>query len=93
MPYKEKKRERRRRDLQRMKKRSVSVAKIQMRMMFWDESEHCNAQRQRIITRAIKHAEHMAVCSCTNCGNPRKKMKYLTLKEIKENEKALSYDY
>lgn len=92
MAYKEKKRERRRRDLQRMKTKSIGLAKIQIRMMYWRENESCNAMRSRMMNRAVVHAEYMAVCSCDQCGNPRR-LGSIPLREIRENDKLSSYEY
>lgn len=90
MPYQEKKKERRRRDVKRMKDKSLTVAHIQNRMMYWNESEHCNDACARMISRAIKQAEYMAVCSCDQCGNPRRNGD-ITLQEMRENDKFNSY--
>jgi hypothetical protein len=79
---KEKKKERRIRDVKRMKARAKQVYHITM-VNRWVPD--CGAYREAL-RRYIKHAEYLAVCSCTQCGNPRKKMRgrdQRTLQEIK----------
>lgn len=63
---KEDKRARRIRDKQRMKARARRFAKHNG----WQD-----------IKRAEKHADYIAVCSCTQCGNPRRHFGDLTLAE------------
>lgn len=55
--YQETKRERRRRDLLRMKAKAVRYHKSNG----WGDP-----------ARVHKHAEYLAVCSCSMCGNPRR---------------------
>ena len=83
MSYQEKKRERRRRDIARMKAKSLRVVQQQNALQFWDESEHCNAWRFNLIQNAIVHAEYMADCSCPGCGNPRKWFGQRTIGELR----------
>ncbi len=90
MSIQERKRERRRRDKLRMKSRSIHIARIQNAMMFWSEDEKYNASRFNLIKRAIKHCDYIAVCSCVQCGNPRRKMRgqsNLTLQEQRFSQK------
>lgn len=65
--YYEKKRERRIRDKQRMKAKAKTVARIS-----WNYADPA---------RAVKHADYLAVCSCTQCGNPRRHFGERTLQE------------
>lgn len=65
--YKEKSRERRRRDLLRMKKKAIKY--------FYFKDPRL----------AIKNANHMSVCSCFMCGNPRRYLGHKTLQELKSD--------
>lgn len=69
--YQEKKRERRRRDLQRMKDKALRYAKTNG----WGNSE-----------RYRRAAEYLAVCSCDMCGNPRRHFGHRTLQELRMND-------
>lgn len=80
---KDKRRALRRYNLSRMKKKSIMVAKRNQWMTQWDETEACNNSRSLIIIRTIKHANHLKMCSCHMCGNPRKHYKDFTFQEIK----------
>ena len=42
-------------------------------------------QRAERLGRSIKHADHLASCSCLMCGNPRKWMKEKTIQEQKND--------
>lgn len=67
--YVEKRRERRIRDSKRMKAKAVRLAKRS-----WG---YYNPDR------AIKHADYLAVCSCSMCGNPRRHFGKRTFQEIR----------
>jgi len=71
MSYKEKSRERRIRDKQRMKAKAKWVAKNS-----W-------GYKPDNLERAIKHADYLAVCSCDMCGNPRRHFGQRTLQEVR----------
>lgn len=68
LSYQEKKRERRRRDSQRMKDRASRYARVNG----WG-----NPERYR------KQADYLAVCSCDMCGNPRRHSGERTLQELR----------
>jgi hypothetical protein len=67
--YREKKRERRIRDKQRMKAKARKVARTR-----WGYSDP---------NRTVKQADYLAVCSCCMCGNPRRHFGSRTLQEIR----------
>lgn len=67
--YQEQKRERRIRDKQRMKAKARMVARVS-----WGYADPA---------RAVKHADYLAVCSCDQCGNPRRHFGRRTLQETK----------
>lgn len=66
---KEKKRERRIRDNQRMKAKAKAITNSN-----WKYADP---------NRVVKHADYLAVCSCTMCGNPRRHFGTLTRQELK----------
>lgn len=68
---KEKKKERRLRDLRRVKTKAERVFRIVMRNKWVPD---CGQYREALVNY-VKHAEYLAVCSCTMCGNPRKKLR------------------
>ena len=70
--YVEKLKERRIRDSRRMKAKALIVAKISWSYVNPD--------------RAVKHADYLAVCSCTMCGNPRRHFGARTLQELRAME-------
>lgn len=72
--YYEKKRERRIRDSERMKAKAVKYAKQYTSLYAGD------------IKRAVKHADYLAVCSCSMCGNPRRYWGKPTMQEIKADK-------
>jgi len=51
------------------------------------------ARRVRPWDDKAKGANHLAVCSCWSCGNPRKHWHTKTLQEIKQDEKDRRDDY
>ncbi len=67
--YVEKKRERRIRDKRRMKAKARMVARTS-----WGYKDPA---------RAVKHADYLAVCSCHQCGNPRRHFGTRTMQEAK----------
>ena len=67
--YIERKRERRIRDKQRMK---AKARKIGLNSAAYSDPD-----------RAAKHADYLAICSCTYCGNPRRYWGSRTLQELK----------
>jgi hypothetical protein len=69
--YKEQKRERRIRDKQRMKAKARRVSRLWRSYYDGDSS------------RAMKHADYLAVCSCSMCGNPRRWFGERTMQEKK----------
>jgi predicted membrane protein len=83
MTYKEKKKERRIRDKNRMRAKSISIAKANNQMKFWDETQHCNNYRYQMIRRPIRYSENLAHCSCFMCGNGRKYFGKPTFQEIR----------
>ena len=40
------------------------------------------------VTQAVKYADHLAVCSCMACGNPRKFFNQKTMQERKAELEA-----
>jgi hypothetical protein len=83
MTFKETKKDRRIRDKNRMKAKSIRVAKMQSHLLRFDNTEDGNTYRLGQIKRAVKHCNHIAICSCAMCGNPRKWFGRRTLSEIK----------
>lgn len=79
---KELKKQRRIRDIIRVKAKARRVFHLVMDQRYVPD---CGRYREAL-NRHLKHAEYLAVCSCTMCGNPRKKMRgqdNRTLQEIK----------
>ena len=71
----EKKRARRRRDKERMKAKAVRIYS-RYALSNSKESTEDRAFRDR------KYADHLAVCSCEGCGNPRKWWGEKTMQEL-----------
>ena len=79
---KELKKQRRIRDLKRVKAKAKRIFHIVMDNRYWSDCD----RYQEGLTRHLKHAEYLAVCSCHMCGNTRKKMRgrdNRTLQEIR----------
>lgn len=79
---KEKKKDRRIRDIRRMKERAKRIYRFTM-INRWVPD--CGQYREAL-NRHVKHAEYLAVCSCIQCGNPRKVLRgqdNRTLQEIR----------
>lgn len=79
---KEMKRQRRRRDIIRVRERAKRIYQISLGGYYIPD---CGKYREAL-TCYLKHAEYLAVCSCSMCGNPRKKMRgqdNRTLQEIR----------
>lgn len=84
------KKQRRIRDKQRVKAKARTIYNIQMGGSFVPD---CGQYREAL-RRWKKHSDYLAKCSCTQCGNPRRKMRgqdNRTLQEIRFDLRKSDY--
>lgn len=91
--YKENNRGRswRRRQNKRIEKKSFNKFKA----LDWFDltSETKDERKIALVNKAKKEKNHLKMCSCYICGNPRKWWNEITLQEKKANDIANSQDY